>query len=247
MHRLRSTVVLIALCFVAATVSYTSAAAGSQTSNSARVHSEVELKLNSENIGELLNTLDDLWRGNIPYQSGIGDLLVTRYNGDAPVAVRPVILWVLHKYKHPQVGQLLEEAKRTARPGELEVLKCIESDLDPRDPSIGMRVYRVNLEHIDTLTAHELEQITYGLYTYPDKFKYDVKVGDALANRYAVLPKGQEYYHARQWILKVLHQQQHPAFPALLEKLRSSDDPDEQKWAKELESTDTRQEALPYK
>jgi hypothetical protein len=223
--------------FVVMFAGHEAVAAESQMPELSSVPAEVATKLRSNNIGDLLETLDEIWRGKTAYRAAIGDFLVARYHRDVPNQVRPMILSVLHKYRHPEVFHLLSEAKSKARPGELEVLKCIEADLDPKDPSIPMRVLQMNLQHIDTLTMHELEQITYALYTLPDKFKYDVRVGDALSKRYPELTKGEESYHARYWILKVLHTYDHPAFPALLKKLESSDDPNERKWATEFGSS----------
>jgi hypothetical protein len=193
-------------------------------------------RLESSDTMARLETLYAIWKGELPYDAGVGDALVAKYEKEPLQTTRWMILWVLHKYRHPRVNGLLALARTGARPSDMEILKSIESDLDPKDPNIEMRVYEAQLQHIETLTARELEKMTYGFYADPVRFKYDSKAGDALASLYPELPKGRDFYQARFWILKVLQKQQHPAFPAFLERLKHSDDPDERKWAAELES-----------
>jgi hypothetical protein len=183
---------------------------------------------------ERLETLYAIWKADQGYDSNLGDALARKYENETVKQVQWMILWVLRKYGHPQANRLLAEAKDNARPSDLEVLKCIESGLDPKDPSIGMRQYEAQLQHINTLTARELEKITFRLYHEPEWFAYNQEVGDALAKRYSELPRGEEFRKARYWILKVLHQQRHPAFTALLRQIEASTDPDERNWGAEL-------------
>jgi hypothetical protein len=184
--------------------------------------------------------LSEMLFGVVEYRTDLGDLLYARYQTETNIGVKTDMLAVLHKYKHPSVSSLFEDARASTNRAERETAAYVESGIY----SNAIAVVTIDalctnakhqLKHLDLLTRPLWFETLFTLRYNAAACGYDAKVGDALAE-FFLKHLEPDFFQIRVGISMVLLEQKHPALRKLIESLKASKDADDRELATYLES-----------